>query len=162
MTERGQATVELVAALPALLLAGLVALQLLAAGYAMTLADDATPLTDVARSSPAERMLLAIGPEGGWNAFELEVLQAHGFQPAGMGPRTLRTDTACIALLALAPIRTLAAEPQNRRVRDAEFAQNRGSILAAGKTVVACAVIAHHRTPTLVVVDRMELVDQWR
>ena len=31
----------------------------------------------------------------------------------------------------------LAAEPQNRRVRDAEFAQNRGSILAAGKTEIA-------------------------
>ena len=39
--ERGQATVELVAALPALLLAGYVALQLLAAGYALTLADGA-------------------------------------------------------------------------------------------------------------------------
>jgi RsmE family RNA methyltransferase len=62
----------------------------------------ATPLTDVARSSTAERMLLAIGPEGGWNGFELGLLQAHGFQPAGMGPRTLRTDTACVALLALA------------------------------------------------------------
>jgi RsmE family RNA methyltransferase len=62
----------------------------------------ATPLTDVARSSAEGRMLLAIGPEGGWNAFELELLRAHGFQPAGMGPRTLRTDTACVALLALA------------------------------------------------------------
>lgn len=40
-SERGQATVELVAALPALLLAGLVALQLLATGYALTLADGA-------------------------------------------------------------------------------------------------------------------------
>jgi hypothetical protein len=39
--ERGQATVELVAALPALLLAGLIALQLLAAGYALVLADGA-------------------------------------------------------------------------------------------------------------------------
>jgi len=39
--EGGQATVELVAAVPALLLSALVALQLLAAGYALTLADGA-------------------------------------------------------------------------------------------------------------------------
>ncbi len=32
---------------------------------------------------------------------------------------------------------SLAAESQNRRVRDAEFAQNRGDILAAGKTSIA-------------------------
>src|SRR5215213_1118153 len=31
----------------------------------------------------------------------------------------------------------LAAEPQNRRVRDAEFAQDRGAILAAGPTEIA-------------------------
>ena len=61
-----------------------------------------TPLTAVMRSNTAERTLLAIGPEGGWNAFELGLLRAHGFQPAGMGARTLRTDTACIALLAIA------------------------------------------------------------
>jgi penicillin-binding protein A len=30
---------------------------------------------------------------------------------------------------------SLAAQPQNRRVRDAEFAQNRGAILAAGKEI---------------------------
>jgi hypothetical protein len=39
--ETGQATVELVAAVPALLLAALISLQLLAAGYALTLADGA-------------------------------------------------------------------------------------------------------------------------
>jgi len=48
-----------------------------------------------------ERALLAIGPEEGWNAFEIGLLEAHGFQPVGMGARTLRTDTACVALLAL-------------------------------------------------------------
>jgi hypothetical protein len=41
LEEDGQSTVELVAALPALLLTGLLALQLLATGYALTLADGA-------------------------------------------------------------------------------------------------------------------------
>jgi hypothetical protein len=39
--EQGQASVELLAGIPALVLAGLVALQLLAAGYSLTLADGA-------------------------------------------------------------------------------------------------------------------------
>jgi hypothetical protein len=39
--EEGQATVELLAGIPALVLAGLVALQLLATGYSLTLADGA-------------------------------------------------------------------------------------------------------------------------
>lgn len=38
---RGQASVELLAGLPALFLAGVVALQLLAVGYSLTLADGA-------------------------------------------------------------------------------------------------------------------------
>jgi Flp pilus assembly protein TadG len=48
---RGQATVELVAALPALLLAAIVALQLLAAGYALTLADGAAEAGALALAS---------------------------------------------------------------------------------------------------------------
>jgi 16S rRNA (uracil1498-N3)-methyltransferase len=47
------------------------------------------------------RVLLAVGPEGGWTSFELGLLSARGFLQAGAGIRTLRTDTACIALLAL-------------------------------------------------------------
>ena len=49
-----------------------------------------------------QRLLLAIGPEGGWSDFELSLLATHGFTPVGLGPRTLRVDTACVALLALA------------------------------------------------------------
>ena len=40
---------------------------------------------------------------------------------------------------------SLTAQPQNRRVRDAEFAQNRGAILAAGKTEIAKTVPAKDR-----------------
>ncbi|MGH2988888.1 MAG: hypothetical protein ACRDMA_03355 [Solirubrobacterales bacterium] len=39
--QRGQASVELLAGIPALLLAGLIALQMLAVGYSVTLADGA-------------------------------------------------------------------------------------------------------------------------
>ncbi len=53
-----------------------------------------------ARDRP--RVLLAVGPEGGWSEYERELLTDHGFTPVGIGPRILRTDTACIALLALA------------------------------------------------------------
>jgi RsmE family RNA methyltransferase len=49
-----------------------------------------------------ERVLIAIGPEGGWNDFELNLLEAHGFSRVGLGPRTLRVDTACTALVAIA------------------------------------------------------------
>jgi len=53
-------------------------------------------------ASSAPRLLVALGPEGGWNEFEMELLQLHGFSPISLGVRTLRSDTACVALLALA------------------------------------------------------------
>lgn len=56
-----------------------------------------------ALSAPVpERVLLAIGPEGGWNGFELHLLERHGFEQAGFGSRILTTTTACIATLTLA------------------------------------------------------------
>ena len=58
-------------------------------------------LLRVARESQRRRVLLAIGPEGGWNDFELDLLMRHRFGIVSMGPRILRTDTACVALLAL-------------------------------------------------------------
>lgn len=71
--EAGQATVELVAALPALLLAGLFALQLLAAGYALTLADGAAEAGALALATgrPAPAAVRDALP--GWAEEEVEV-----------------------------------------------------------------------------------------
>jgi hypothetical protein len=61
--ETGQATIEAVAALPLLLLAGLIALQLLVTGYAVTLADGAAEAGTLAvvagrKAEPAVRAAL--------------------------------------------------------------------------------------------------------
>ncbi|RKH05218.1 16S rRNA (uracil(1498)-N(3))-methyltransferase, partial [Corallococcus sp. CA053C] len=47
----------------------------------------------------ARRVVLAIGPDGGWVPFEAELLEAHGFQPFSLGPRILRVETAVPVLL---------------------------------------------------------------
>jgi len=74
------------------------------AGRALRIVADPSAASRLARvvaaAAPA-RVLLAVGPEGGWNAFELDLLAARGFAPVGLGARTLRADTACVALLAL-------------------------------------------------------------
>lgn len=50
------------------------------------------------RSQPTT---LAIGAERGWSAAERELLRARGFAFVNLGPRVLRTETACVAALAL-------------------------------------------------------------
>jgi len=47
------------------------------------------------------RPLIAVGPEGGWTDYERTMLTERGFRPFSLGPRTLRTDTACVALIAV-------------------------------------------------------------
>lgn len=78
MGERGQATVELIAALPALLLAALVALQLLAAGYAMTLADGAAEAGALALASGGSAAKAAREALPGWAEDDVSVDVAGG------------------------------------------------------------------------------------
>ena len=42
----------------------------------------------------------AIGPEGGWTPEEISLFAKHNWQPASLGPRILRAETAAIATLA--------------------------------------------------------------
>ncbi len=47
-----------------------------------------------------QKILLAVGPEGGWNDFELDCFVEQGFSCFSMGNRILHVDTAVVALLA--------------------------------------------------------------
>ncbi len=49
----------------------------------------------------AGRPLLAVGPEGGWSGHEMDLLRARGFREFSLGERILRSDTACVALIAV-------------------------------------------------------------
>ncbi|MDR7097895.1 16S rRNA (uracil1498-N3)-methyltransferase [Lysobacter niabensis] len=46
------------------------------------------------------RVVLAVGPEGGWSPADREQLRAAGFQGLKLGPRILRTETAGLAAIA--------------------------------------------------------------
>lgn len=55
-------------------------------------------LAELALRAGPERATLAIGPEGGWSAAELELA---GATRASLGPRNLRADTAALAAVAV-------------------------------------------------------------
>jgi hypothetical protein len=78
MAERGQATVELIAALPALLLAGLLALQLLATGYTLTLADGAAEAGALALAAGAPAVGAARDALPAWAEENVEVTVGGG------------------------------------------------------------------------------------
>jgi 16S rRNA U1498 N3-methylase RsmE len=49
----------------------------------------------------ARKLLLAVGPEGGFSSEERERARQGGLLPVGMGPLVLRTETAGLAALAV-------------------------------------------------------------
>lgn len=46
-------------------------------------------------------VIVAIGPEGGFDPLEVRLFSQHGFQSVSLGSRILRTETASIAILAV-------------------------------------------------------------
>ena len=60
---------------------------------------------DAMALKPPATIILAVGPESGWSASELALMQAQGLQPVSMGERVLRTETAALAALAALQMR---------------------------------------------------------
>jgi hypothetical protein len=87
--EIGQATVEVLTAIPLLLLAGAVALQLLLAGYALTLADGASEAgaLAIAGGRPAARAAEASLPT--WAAGRADIAVRGGKVTVRLSPPSL-------------------------------------------------------------------------
>ena len=60
--------------------------------------------------SPGSAYRLAVGPEGGFTEEEVSCARQAGWQPVDLGPRTLRVETAALALAALIAERWPAVE----------------------------------------------------
>lgn len=79
------------------------ALAALPAGAARVALDnyEAPVALTACRLSGGNAVVLALGAERGWSAAERGQLRSAGFGFAHLGPRVLRTETACIAALTL-------------------------------------------------------------
>lgn len=93
-SERGQATVELLAAIPLLLIAGAIALQLLLAGYTLTLADGAAEAGALALAAGRPARSAAEGSLPSWAEDRAEVAVRGGEVTVRLAPPSLLTSLA--------------------------------------------------------------------
>jgi 16S rRNA (uracil1498-N3)-methyltransferase len=74
------------------------------AGIKLVLSPDETAASlasqVTARQPGAQSIALLVGPEGGFDAEEVDLARTHGFISCHLGPRVLRTETAAPAALA--------------------------------------------------------------
>ena len=82
-------------------------------GSLRLIAHPGAPPIEAAVTGAARPIVVAIGPEGGWIAREVETFVARGFTPVALGAPILRVETAVAAalgqLLLLARLRATAA-----------------------------------------------------
>jgi 16S rRNA (uracil1498-N3)-methyltransferase len=62
-------------------------------------AEQSRTLHSAIAKQPPARVLLIIGPEGGWSELERKSAASRGALPITLGPRTLRTETAALVAL---------------------------------------------------------------
>lgn len=61
-----------------------------------------TPLTKVPLpTNVLQRIVVLVGPEGGWDDEELQMAREKGFQPVTIGERILRAETAALAAISI-------------------------------------------------------------
>jgi 16S rRNA (uracil1498-N3)-methyltransferase len=65
------------------------------------IADVGTPLSAL-KLLPGQRLVAAVGPEGGFTDLEIELAGAQGWRTLDLGPRILRLETAALLLAAWA------------------------------------------------------------
>ena len=58
-------------------------------------------ISSLGGEEPPARILVMIGPEGGFGMSEIEAAQKHGFRAISMGPRILRAETAALTACSL-------------------------------------------------------------
>src|SRR5215210_6957109 len=85
----GQAQLELIAGIPTLLLASLIALQLLAVGYAQTLADGAAEAGAIAAADGRDPAVAARSALPGWTTGRIDVEATGGEVRVELDPPTL-------------------------------------------------------------------------
>ena len=72
-------------------------------GARLIAADNVRPAGILSRLvSEARAVVIAVGSERGWSEQERERLESAGFTRLSLGERALRTETACVAAIALA------------------------------------------------------------
>ena len=57
--------------------------------------------SDIRLPKPGYRIIIVLGPEGGFTPQEIEKAKDRGFEVAGLGPRILRAETATLAACTL-------------------------------------------------------------
>ena len=67
---------------------------------ALFLTPEGHPLQECLKGKIAKRVIVAVGPEGGWSEKELKEAGHAGWALASFGKRILKVDTACLAAVA--------------------------------------------------------------
>jgi len=64
---------------------------------AILLSPEGSPLRDYLRAKEANKVILLVGPEGGWSEREIVAAKKAGWVSVSLGRQILKVDTACIA-----------------------------------------------------------------